>query len=145
MARNLHGPKAAEVQQTGTYTLVDRPFVSLGNIVPATDPGTTIPDYGNGQPFVGFGTVTSANADAWINLPSAAVGTEIYLTNGATGYELRSAAPATDFINAASAGAGAESAIAASLTLHCRRISTTYWLVNNYAVAGTEAAEEAAA
>jgi hypothetical protein len=145
MARNLHGPLAPETQQTGTRNLVTRPFVNLGEIVPAATPGTTIPDAAGGQPFVGYGTVASADANAWINLPSPVVGTELWLTGNATGYELRSNAPSTVLINAGTGGAAVESAIAASLTIWCRCITPLAWKVNNFAADATEAAEEAAA
>ena len=129
---------------TGGVTCHVRPFINLGEVIPAADPGYTIVNPTDG-PVVMFGTVDPGNADHWITLPLPIPGTEVTLLNDGTGYELRTNAPTTVFINASSAGAAAESAIAASLTVWARCITPTYWVVNNFALNGTEAAEEAAA
>lgn len=71
-------------------------------------------------------TVTSGNADHIIVLPTPTPMTIVILQNGATGYELRSSAPATVAINAG-AGAGAESAIPASSTVIAICVSATAW------------------
>jgi len=71
-------------------------------------------------------TVTSANADHIIVLPTPTPGTIVVLHNGATGYELRSSDPATIAINGGT-GAGAESAIAADSTAVLICVSATAW------------------
>jgi hypothetical protein len=144
MARHFQGPNQVASYRTSTNMVYERPYVHVGTIVPAASPGTTLTNPVNG-PCVIYGQVASADANAWINLPEPIVGTEIVLLGGSTGYELRTSSPTTVFINASSAGANAESAIAASLTIWCRCITPTYWLVTNFALDGTEAAEEAAA
>jgi len=90
-----------------------------------------------------FVTVTSANAAHVITLPTPTPGTIVILRNGATGYELRSSAPATVAINGG-AGAGAESAVAASTMVIAVCTSATTWQAIGIAAA-TLAAVEAAA
>lgn len=82
----------------------------------------TIADAG----FLQFVTVTSDSADKIIILPTPTPGTMVWLTNGATGYELRSSDPATIAINGGS-GSNAESAIAANSTVLAICISATAW------------------
>ena len=90
-----------------------------------------------------FATVTSANANNIVVLPAPEVGTIIILRNGATGYELRSSAPATVAINGGS-GANAESAIAANTMVIVVCTTATTWQA--IGLAGTTlAAVEAAA
>ena len=74
----------------------------------------------------GFYTVTTDNADKVITLPAPVIGKQVFLINGATGYELRSSAPATIAINGGT-GADAESAIAANSLVWCICISATAW------------------
>ncbi len=71
-------------------------------------------------------TVTSANANNIIVLPTPTPGTEIVLDVGATGFELRSSDPATIAINGGT-GATAESAIPANSTVFMRCVSATAW------------------
>lgn len=90
-----------------------------------------------------FVTVTSDSADKIVILPAPTPGTIVILRNGATGYELRSSAPATVAINDG-AGASAESAIAASTMVIAVCTSATTWQA--IGLAGTTlAAVEAAA
>jgi len=90
-----------------------------------------------------FITVTSANAAHIVVLPTPTPGTIVILRNGATGYELRSSAPATVAINGG-AGADAESAVAASTMVIAVCTSATTWQA--IGLAGTTlAAVEAAA
>ena len=90
-----------------------------------------------------FVTVTSDDANKIIILPAPTPGTIVVLRNGATGYELRSSAPATVAINGGS-GAGAESAIAASTVVIAICTTATTWQA--IGLAGTTlAAVEAAA
>ena len=89
-------------------------------------------------------TVTSANADHIITLPTPTPGRRVTLVNAGTGYELRSSAPATVAINGGS-GASAESAIGANVVVECRCVSATRWICNNYSTAGAVTATEAAA
>lgn len=90
-----------------------------------------------------FVTVTSDDANKIVILPAPTPGTIIILRNGATGYELRSSAPATIAINGG-AGANAESAIAASTMVIAVCTTATTWQA--IGLAGTTlAAVEAAA
>ncbi len=89
-------------------------------------------------------TVTSANADHIIVLPTPTPGTLVILCNGTTGYELRSNAPSTVLINAGAGGAAVESAIAASTMVIAYCKSATAWAALSL-VGTTLAAVEAAA
>lgn len=82
----------------------------------------TIADAG----LIQFVSVTSADANHIIVLPTPTPGRIVVLDNGATGYELRSSAPATIAINGGAA-ADAESAIAANSTVLAICISATAW------------------
>lgn len=84
--------------------------------------GAAIADAGMLQ----FVTVTSDNADKIVILPTPTPGTIVILRNGATGYELRSSAPATVAINGGT-GASAESAIAANTMVIAICTSATTW------------------
>ncbi|MGE3278027.1 MAG: hypothetical protein AB7O67_23190 [Vicinamibacterales bacterium] len=108
----------------------------------ATADGTgtgTIADAGKLQHI----TVTSADANNIIVLPTPTPGTIVVLGNGGTGYELRSSDPANVAINGGT-GASAESAIPAnSLTVMVCTSATTW---QGITLAGTTlAAVEAAA
>ena len=89
-----------------------------------------------------FVTVTSADANHIVVLPTPTPGTIVILRNGATGYELRSSAPATVAINGGT-GASAESAIAANTMVIAVCTSATTWQAIGIAgatLAGVEAA-----
>lgn len=89
-----------------------------------------------------FVTVTSDSAAKIITLPPPTPGTIVILRNGATGYELRSSAPATVAINGGAA-ANAESAIGASTMVIAVCTSATTWQAIGIAgatLAGVEAA-----
>lgn len=73
-----------------------------------------------------FVTVTSDNADKIVILPTPTPGTIVILRNGATGYELRSSAPATIAINGGVAS-NAESAIAANTMVIAVCTTATTW------------------
>lgn len=90
-----------------------------------------------------FVPVTSDDANKVITLPAPTPGTVVILANGATGYELRTSAPATVAINGGAAS-NAESAIAASTLVIAVCTSATTWQA--IGLAGTTlAAVEAAA
>lgn len=93
--------------------------------------------------FHQFITVTSADANHIIVLPTPTPGVVVILKNGATGYELRTSTPASISINGGS-GASAESAIAANTMVIAVCTSATTWQA--IGLAGTTlAAVEAAA
>jgi hypothetical protein len=71
-------------------------------------------------------TVTSSDANHIIILPAPVVGKKLTIHAGATGFELRSSAPASIAINAGS-GADAESAIAAASTCYLECVTATAW------------------
>lgn len=90
-----------------------------------------------------FVTVTSDDANKIVKLPTPTPGTIVVLRNGATGYELRSSAPATVGINGGT-GSNAESAIAANTMVIAICTTATTWQA--ISLAGTTlAAVEAAA
>ncbi len=91
-----------------------------------------------------FVTVTSADANHIVVLPAPTPGTIVILRNGATGYELRSSAPATVAINGGAA-ANAESAIAASTMVIAVCTSSTTWQAIGLAGTTLAAVEAAAA
>lgn len=93
--------------------------------------------------LVSFYTVTTDSADKIITLPAPTPGLIVILVNGATGYELRTTAPASIAINGGS-GADAESAIAASTLVVAVCKSATTWAALSL-VGTTLAAVEAAA
>lgn len=107
----------------------------------ATADGTGTGTISNTSTFV---TVTSDDANKIIVLPAPTPGRVVTIVNGATGYELRSSAPATVAINGGT-GENAESAIAASVVVVARCVSATRWICTDYAAAGTVTATEAAA
>ena len=126
---NLTGNVTGQV----TYTTVARTATATG----ATT--GTIADAG----MIQFVTVTSDDANKIVVLPAPTPGTIVILRNGATGYELRSSAPATVAINGGT-GASAESAIAASTMVIAICTTATTWQA--IGLAGTTlAAVEAAA
>lgn len=88
--------------------------------------------------------VTSDDANKIITLPSPVPGLEIWLINGATGYELRTSAPATIGINAG-VGDNAESAIGANTLVVVRCVSATAWIGATYTTAGVVGVVAAAA
>lgn len=109
--------------------------------VVATPDGTGTGAVRNGTEFA---EVTSDSADKIATLPDAPVGTVVCLVVGATGYELRSHAPATVGINGGT-GVGAESAIAANMRTVCQRTTSTNWLCHDTASDGTVTVSEVAA
>lgn len=109
--------------------------------VTATSDGTGTGTIPAGTSFV---TVTSANADYIVTLPAPVIGTVINLRNGATGYELRSSAPASIAINGGT-GAGAESAIAANTLVKCVCDTATTWIAIQWSTNGTQSTSEVAA
>jgi hypothetical protein len=115
--------------------------ISEAVAVTATADGTgtgTVPD------GVDFATVTCDDAAKIVTLPAPVPGTVVTLRNGATGYELRTSAPATVKINGGS-GASAESAIGANLCVVCLCDTSTTWLCSQTTAAGETTPVEAAA
>ena len=96
----------------------------------------------SGEDF--FVTVTSDDVNKIVTLPDAPIGTKITLQNGATGYELRTHAPATVGINGG-VGANAESAIAANITVTCVRTTATNWVSDSMSAAGVVSVTQVAA
>ena len=90
-------------------------------------------------------TVASANADHIVSLPTPSLGQIIYIVEPTgSGYELRSNDPPNVSINGGS-GTDYESAIAgATAYIRCVAVSTTAWIVSQFAADGTESAVEAA-
>ena len=110
----------------------------IATVTATATTGTAIADAGMLQ----LVTVTSDHADKIVILPTPTPGTIVILKNGATGYELRSSAPATVAINGG-AGANAESAIAANSMVIAVCTSATTWQAIGIAaatLAGVDAA-----
>jgi hypothetical protein len=89
-------------------------------------------------------TVTSGNANHWVNLPAPVVGNIIHIFVGTNGCELRSSAPATIAINGG-AGADYESALPANSLTVCVCTSATTWVAYEVAANGAVSAAEVAA
>lgn len=144
------GLVAGAMGQATTVTIPD-PLAAAANVMLGVQTSTartatadglttgTIADAGMHQ----FITVTSADANHIIVLPTPTPGKVVILKNGGTGYELRSSDPATISINGGS-GAAAESAIAANTMVIAVCTSATTWQAIGLA-ATTLAAVEAAA
>ena len=116
-------------------------YTSVARTATATGATTgTIAEGGRLQ----FVTVTASDANHIIVLPPPVVGTIVILRNGATGYELRSTAPATVAINGGT-GAAAESAIAANTMVIAVCTTTTAWQAIGLAGVTLAAVEAAAA
>lgn len=107
----------------------------------ATADGLTTGTIATGTDFV---TVTSSDANHIVVLPAPTPGQVVHLRNGATGYELRTSAPATVAINGGT-GAAAESAIAANTLVMCVCDTATTWVCTSFATAGTVSATQVAA
>lgn len=107
----------------------------------ATADGLTTGTIADGSDFV---TVTSADANNIIVLPTPTPGVVVTLRNAGTGYELRSSAPATVAINGGT-GTAAESAIGANVLTRCVCGTATTWVCTNFSTAGVVAATEVAA
>lgn len=94
---------------------------------------------GAGTGLISAGTthvvVTCDDANKIITLPAPVPGLKITLINGATGYELRSSAPATIGINGG-VGANAESAVAANTVVKVECVSATNWIGSTVTAAG---------
>ena len=130
---NLTGNVTGNVSGQVSYPTVARTATADGT-------GTGTIAAAGGLQFV---TVTSDDANKIVNLPTPTPGVIVILRNGATGYELRSSAPATVAINGG-AGANAESAGAAKTMVIAVCTSATTWQA--IGLAGTTlAAVEAAA
>jgi hypothetical protein len=90
------------------------------------------------------GTVASTNAAHIVILPAPVVGQKITLINNATGYEIRSSAPATTGINGGT-GATVESAVAASVSVMLECISLTNWIGSVVSASGVVSVLQVAA
>lgn len=129
---------------TGALGLSASGFTQAAIARTATASGATTGTIASG-PMLQFISVTAGgDANSIIILPAPTPGTIVILHVGATGYELRSSAPATVAINGGT-GANAESAIAANSTVIAICISATLWKAFQLAADGTLSAVEAAA
>lgn len=88
--------------------------------------------------------VTSDHADKIVILPAPVLGLKITLINGATGYEIRSSAPATIGINGGTDTA-AESAIGANEVIKMECVSLTNWIGSSVTAAGVVGVVQVAA
>jgi hypothetical protein len=137
---------AVELQMTGAYLATTAPATALNRnratfAATATATGATTGTIPVGADFV---TVASSDANHIVILPDAPVGTKITLVNGATGYELRTHAPATVGINGG-VGAAAESAIAANIVTRVERTTATNWVGESRTAAGVVGVTQVAA
>jgi len=107
----------------------------------ATTTGATTGTISTGSTHV---VVTSASANNIIVLPAPVPGVRITIVNGATGYELRTSAPATVSINGG-AEANAESAIAANMIIIMECVSATAWIGSSLTAAGVKGVVQVAA
>lgn len=120
---------AADATADVLYQLPDAPngtYPVTANVVEArtvTAAGLTTGTISAGVTHV---TVTSDDANKILILPAPVVGHQICIHGPATGFELRSSAPASIAINAGT-GADAESAIPANATLFLTCVTSTAW------------------
>lgn len=122
---------------TGTTTLGGLVLANVA-VTAAASPGADIPA------DAGMVTITSANANHWVNLPEPVIGKVLFLSVGANGCEVRTSDPATIAINGNTPTANSESALPAQTfaMLVCK--SATSWV--GWDLTGTTfAAIEAAA
>jgi len=124
----------------GTATVEGIVYTSASVVATAAGDGAGV--IGSGVSMV---TVASSNADHIVTLPTPSIGQIIYIVEATgVGYELRSNDPENVSINGG-AGVGYESAIAgATAYIRCVAVSTTAWVVSQFAAAGTESAVEVA-
>jgi len=106
--------------------------------VTAEDPSGTITGTSTIPSGAGFVTVTSADANYIVTLPTPVLGQVIHIMVGANGYELRSSDPATISINGGD-GAAVESAVATNVLVRVVCVDATSWVSNTFAADGTEA------
>lgn len=92
----------------------------------ATADGLTTGTIADGGRFQHVTVTAGADADSIIVLPTPTPGTQIVLNVGATGFELRTSAPASIAINGGT-GSNAESAIPANSTVFMTCVSATSW------------------
>jgi hypothetical protein len=143
-ASTVGTPAAGHIPTAGAWDAahtgaVDGLTPSALAVTAAATPGADI----TGAALIQFITITSGDANHWVNLPAPVPGMILILINGATGYELRSSSPTTIAINGGT-GAAAESAIAASTMVVAVCKTATAWAA--FSLAGTTlAAVEAAA
>ena len=121
----------------GTSVFRGRGFQAVSTAVTAAAAGTDIPA---GASHV---TVTSANADHWVNLPSPVVGNIINVFVGANGCELRTTSPTTIAINGGTAS-NAESALPANSYSVLICTSATTWIGFEVSSVGAVTAVEVA-
>lgn len=137
--QNLEGDSIATIAAEAVTFGKRTTFTSYA--ATATSDGLTTGIIPDGATFV---TVTSANANHIVTLPTPTPGTLVVIHVGATGFELRSSAPATVAINGGT-GASAESAIGANVTAFLFCVSATAWKGFQVGADGTTAGVEAAA
>jgi len=137
---------SGSVAMTGTFTLTGALVASVGVQAAAVARTATADGTGTGTiaDNTSHVTVTSDDANKIIVLPTPTPGRKVTIFVGATGFELRSSAPATVSINGG-AGASAESAIGANVVVHMTCVSATAWTGFQQSSDGTLAAVEAAA
>lgn len=133
---NLVGNVTGDVTGDVTGNIVALPVTAR---TATAAPGGTTGVIADGAGALQVVAVTSDDANKVITLPAPVPGTVVVLINGATGYELRSSAPATVAINGGS-GANAESAVAASTVVVAICTSATTWLAFAVALSTAEAA-----
>lgn len=137
------GVDTTGLAMTGPIALAAAGFTMSAIARTATADGLTTGTIASG-PMLQFITVTSAGANNIIVLPAPTPGTIVILHVAATGYELRSSAPATIGINGGT-GADAESAIGANTTVVAICATATSWKAFQMGSDGTLAQVEAAA
>jgi hypothetical protein len=109
----------------------------------ATADGTTTGTIASG-PMLQHVTVTCDDANKIIVLPTPTPGVMVVLSNGATGYELRTSTPGSIGINGGT-GVNAESAIGANTTVLAICATATSWKALQLGADGTLAKVEVAA
>jgi len=130
--------------QTGALGLAAAGFTMASIARTATADGTGTGTIASGPKLQSIAVTAGGDANAIIVLPAPTPGNIVILSVGATGFELRSSAPATVAINGGT-GASAESAIPASTTAVLICESATSWKGFQMGSDGTLAKVEVAA
>jgi len=130
--------------QTGALGLAAAGFTMASIARTATADGTGTGTIASGPKLQSIAVTAGGDANAIIVLPAPTPGNIVILSVGATGFELRSSAPATVAINGGT-GASAESAIPADTTAVLICESATSWKGLQMGSDGTLAKVEVAA
>lgn len=134
-------PSWQDVDEIGTSEIADSAITAAkiratAQSVTATADGLTTGLITSPTSAICFAAVTSAAATNAVTLPaasSALIGTIIYLTVGANGYELLTPASGNNTINQVDSDGTNQLDVAANTTVRCTCVSATGWIAETIA------------